>query len=327
MSGVGLVLGAGGAVGRAFHVGAIAALQDATGWDAREAELVVGTSAGSIVGAVLRAGVSAADYCAWTTGDPISAEAADILGRVGGKPLPPTPRQAPPSWRPAAPRLLLRAAALPWRYRLGALAAATLPEGAVRSEGIAEAFSPLFGSRWPDRPLWVCAVGLDSGARVVFGRHGDPLATVAEAVSASCAVPGWFAPVRISGARYVDGGAHSFVNLDVLAALGLDVAIVSSPMSALPAAWSASIDGAIRAAAHLQVRRECARLQAAGTRTVLLEPDAADLRAMGGVADAMDPSRRAAVARHVRRSMGERLRRWPTSDLPREPARSGRAGS
>jgi NTE family protein len=327
MTTIGLVLGAGGAAGRAFHVGALAAIQDAAGWDAREAQLVVGTSAGSIVGALLRAGVSARDYCAWTAGEPVSEEAAGILRRVGGKQLPPTPRQAPPRWRPAAPRLLLRAAALPWRFRLGALAAAALPEGAIRPEGIAESFHPLFGSRWPERPLWVCAVGLDSGARVVFGREGDPVATVAQAVSASCAIPGWFAPVRIGGARYVDGGAHSLVNLDAVAALGLDVAIVSSPMSAVAAAWSASADGAVRAAAHLQLRRECARVRAAGTRTLVLEPDADDLRVMGRVADAMDPTRRAAVARQVRGSMAERLRKGLAGDLLRDGAPSGRAGS
>ena len=59
MTRIGLVLGAGGAVGHAFHAGVLAALADETGWDAREAEVVVGTSAGSVVGALLRAGMSA----------------------------------------------------------------------------------------------------------------------------------------------------------------------------------------------------------------------------------------------------------------------------
>jgi NTE family protein len=326
MTGVGLVLGAGGAVGRAFHVGALAALQEAAGWDAREARVVVGTSAGAIVGALLRAGMSARDYCAWTAGEPVSDEAAAILRSFGGRTLPPTPRQAPARWRPAAPRLLLRAAARPWRFRLGALTAALLPEGAIRLEGIADGFQTLFGSRWPDRPLRICAVSLDSGARVLFGSDEGPAATVGEAVAASCAIPGWFAPVLIGGVRYVDGGAHSFTNLDAVAPLGLDVVVVSSPMSRVPGARAASIDGALRAVAHMQLRRECARLRAQGTRTVVLEPDADEVRAMGGVAQAMDPTRRAEVARHVRGSMVERLRRSPAIDLLRDPAAPSAAG-
>ena len=326
MATVGLVLGAGGAAGRAFHVGALAALQGATGWDARQAQVVVGTSAGAIVGALLRAGMGAPDYCAWTVGEPVSDEAAAILQRFGGRTLPPTPRQPPPTWRPAAPRLLLRAAARPWRFRLGALAAAALPEGAIRLDGLVDGFHTLFGSRWPDRPLWVCAVSLETGARIVFGRDGGPPATVAEAVSASCAIPGWFAPVRIGGDRYVDGGAHSFTNVDAVRDLHLDLVVVSSPMSAVREAWSPSADGALRAVARRKLRRECARLEAAGTRTLVLEPDAGDLRAMGRLADAMDPGRRAAIARHVRASMGERLRRWPASELLRDLARQAAAG-
>jgi NTE family protein len=311
---VGLVLGAGGAVGRAFHVGALAALEEVTGWDPRDARVVVGTSAGSIVGALLRAGMSARDYCAWTVREPVSAEAAAILQRFGGRSLPPTPPRRPESWWPAAPRLLLRAVARPWRFRLGAVAAAAMPQGAVRLDGLVEGFESTFGSGWPARPLWICAVSLESGARVVFGREGGPAATVAEAVAASCAIPGWFAPVRIGGVRYVDGGAHSFTNADVVAPLGLDVVVVSSPMSTA-AAFRASADGALRAAAHLSVRRACARLRAAGTRTLLLEPDADDVRAMGAVRDAMDPARRAAVARHVRASMSERLRASPANEI------------
>ena len=56
---IGLVLGAGGVAGGAFHAGVLAALEEATGWDPRTAAVVVGTSAGSITGATLRAGLPA----------------------------------------------------------------------------------------------------------------------------------------------------------------------------------------------------------------------------------------------------------------------------
>ena len=61
---IGLVLGAGGVVGHAFHAGVLAAVAEATGWDPREADVIVGTSAGSVVGALLRAGASAPDLVA-----------------------------------------------------------------------------------------------------------------------------------------------------------------------------------------------------------------------------------------------------------------------
>jgi len=79
MARIGLVLGAGGIVGHAFHAGVLAALAEVTGWDPREAEVVVGTSAGSVVGALLRAGMSAEDHYARLTGAPLSAAGARLV--------------------------------------------------------------------------------------------------------------------------------------------------------------------------------------------------------------------------------------------------------
>src|SRR6478672_1884140 len=67
---VGLVLGGGGAVGAAYHAGALAALEHDLGWDARNADVILGTSAGSLVGALLRLGVPATDLAALTVGAP-----------------------------------------------------------------------------------------------------------------------------------------------------------------------------------------------------------------------------------------------------------------
>src|SRR5260221_11263431 len=84
MARIGLVLGAGGATGHAFHIGALAALEEATGWDARNADIIVGTSAGSIIGALLRAGLAPADLAARALGHTLSSEGervAAVLGR------------------------------------------------------------------------------------------------------------------------------------------------------------------------------------------------------------------------------------------------------
>src|SRR4051794_14882773 len=53
---VGLVLGAGGMVGLAYNAGALHALHELGGVDVAGADLIVGTSAGSVVAAYLRSG-------------------------------------------------------------------------------------------------------------------------------------------------------------------------------------------------------------------------------------------------------------------------------
>ncbi|MGH8986820.1 MAG: patatin-like phospholipase family protein, partial [Acidimicrobiia bacterium] len=124
---IGLVLGAGGAVGHGFHAGVLAELADATGWDPRAAEIVVGTSAGSVVGALLRAGLSAADLAARATGAPLSPEGARLAARAGGPASVPSrpPRRLGRLPRMASPGTFVRAAFPPFPpVRPGALAAA-----------------------------------------------------------------------------------------------------------------------------------------------------------------------------------------------------------
>src|SRR5690349_11033193 len=86
MGRIALVLGAGGVAGGAFHAGVLAALAEATGWDPRAADLMVGTSAGSITGASLRAGLSAPDMLARAQDRPLSAEGRELTNRLGAVP-------------------------------------------------------------------------------------------------------------------------------------------------------------------------------------------------------------------------------------------------
>jgi NTE family protein len=318
---VGLVLGAGGNVGRAFHAGVLSALQEALGWDARDADVIVGTSAGSLDGALLRADLSPRDYYAHTVGEPLSPQGQALLRHapppIGGRSYPWSW-----SWRPASSGCLIRAARRPWSARLGMLAAAALPEGAVPLRPIDVLLRPLFkGHSWPRRPLWISAVRLRDGQRVVFGRdRGLPSVHVAEAVAASCAIPGWFSPVRIGGRRFVDGGAHSFSNGDLLERLDLDLVVVSAPMSAAPPAWRATLDGSLRAASGLRLRSEMLRTRLR-TKVLALEPCLEDLKVMGTLGDAMDCDRIAPVARQVRASMIDRLQRIEGIDVLRYAGR------
>src|SRR3954471_24777105 len=87
MTRVGLVLGAGGVVGQAYHAGVLAVLEHDFGFDARKVEVIVGTSAGSITGTLLRLGVSAEDLAAWTVKAPLSGE-HHVMRHIAANPVP-----------------------------------------------------------------------------------------------------------------------------------------------------------------------------------------------------------------------------------------------
>src|SRR3954470_17972026 len=91
MARVGLVLGAGGIVGQAYHAGVLAALEHDLGWDPRTADIIVGSSAGSVTGTLLRLGVPAHDLAAWAVEAPLSPEGAPVMDAFGSDPpdLPP----------------------------------------------------------------------------------------------------------------------------------------------------------------------------------------------------------------------------------------------
>ena len=231
---IGLVLGAGGSVGHAFHLGVLDALSREFGWDARTAAVIVGTSAGSVVGAGLRSGLGADDMCRRALGEPLSPQGAAIARRVESAVDAARRRQRP---RPAQPRMvgsparLRRALREPWNVKAGSLFSAMMPPGIVPGDHLGTPYDAVWGISWPDRPLWIVAVDLDVGTRVVFGRAGAPPARLGQAVQASCAIPGYFEPVAIGTARYVDGGVHSTTNADLLADGGLDLVLISAPMS------------------------------------------------------------------------------------------------
>ena len=301
---VGLVLGAGGVAGGAFHAGVLAALAEHGGWDPRSAEVVVGTSAGSIAGAALRAGLPAPDLLARAQDRRLSAEGARVVRRVG--PIPSPPRLRPARQPRAAGDLaatLARAARRPWAARPTALAAALLPAGTMSTDMISEGIGALVPGEWPDASLWICAVRQSDGRRIVFGRDAHP--RVADAVAASCAIPGFFAPVVIEGDTYIDGGVHSPTNADALRSEQLDLVVVSSPMSQRGRRPRLTPDAPMRAWAGALLDAEARRLRRRRIDVVAFQPDASVLVSMG--VNAMDPSRRGAIASAAYESTRQRL--------------------
>ena len=300
-SGVGLVLGAGGIVGAAYHAGVLAALADA-GFDGRDADVIVGTSAGSGVGATLRAGLSPADHFA-ALRRAVSAEGAALLSHIGApKPLPTTRLQVGGIPRPSNATLLF-----PWRLLRPSVAlAGLLPAGTIDVSVVGDRVRALHPT-WPERPLWICTVRLRDGKLVVLGRDPQPQVDVATAVEASSAIPAFFTPVVIDGERHVDGGVHSPTNADLLARppSALRDVIVVSPMSATPRALrQPSFTG--RPLFARRLGREVRALRQAGINVHTFQPTPADIAVMG--VNAMDFMRRGEVARVARDSASARAK-------------------
>jgi NTE family protein len=314
MSSVGLVLGAGGVVGGAYHAGALAALSEVANWDARDAEVIVGTSAGSIAAAALRAGLSGPDQFARSTNAPLSPEGQLLVGQL--TPVlelptrPPFPRGLP---LPASPQLAATALLPPWSARPLAALAGLLPAGSVPTAPIGDRIRKMMDGHWPDRALWICALRLRDGVRVVFGRDDVDAPDVGTAVEASSAIPGYLQPVEIRGETFVDGGAHSPSNADVVAGIGLDVVVVISTMSAPWTALRPSTRIGSRALASWVLEREVRAIRTSGTPVLVLEPTAEDLEVMG--TNPMNPARRAAVAKQARTTTLQRLTHPAAADL------------
>jgi NTE family protein len=285
-----LVLGAGGVVGQAYHAGVLASLEHDLGWDPRTADFIVGSSAGSLTGSLLRLGVPASDLASYLVESPLSAEGAGVLEALAGDEadLPGFPlRDVLRPWRPPTLRLLARVARRPLAFRPSVAVATLLPRGRVDLMSRAVGLGEMVGERWPEG-LWLCVARRDDGGRVVLGRPGSPTATLAQGVAASCAIPAYFCPVEIEGVAYFDGGVHSPTSADVLRNEELDVVIVVSPMSSarrLPV-----VDGPFRWNAHRRLMGEVRKLEAAGTTVVRYEPDRRATAVMGVNAMAEDRS-------------------------------------
>ncbi len=299
-------------MGGAFHAGVLAALSEATGWDPRTAAVVVGTSAGSITGTGLRAGLSAADGYARALDQPLSPAGdrlmAAVDARMGrGFERTGSRRPRPPG---AVAATLAGAATRPGAARPGALLAGLLPDGVVSTTMISDGVAAFTGDRWPADPLLVCAVRQRDGRRVVFG--GDRRPPLSAAVAASCAIPAFFSPVEVEGEAHVDGGAHSPTNADILGRDQLDLIVVVSPMSIAGRGLRLAPDQPARRWARARLDAEARRLRRGGTPVVAFQPTAEDAGVMAG--NALDPAKRTPVARQAHASTLRRLERPDMAD-------------
>jgi NTE family protein len=312
---IGLVLGAGGVMGGAWLTGGLHALATETGWDPSTADHVVGTSAGSMIGSLVAAGVPPWFMVAHSAG-----ESFEGLHDANGRPAAEADRSAGATFRlhpglppigPGSWELILRSAAAPHRSRPAAFVAGWLPRGVVSTEPLKDTVRRVARHGWAEHPnLWVIACDYADGHRVAFGRADAPPADLPDAVAASCAIPGFYHPVAIAGRRYVDGGLWSTSNLDVLRKEELDLVICLNPTSSLhpPHAWNPleQFANVVRQGSGRRLGWEARKLRQAGTQLVLIQPTREDLDVMG--VNLMSTSRRHEVVERAIRTVREQLR-------------------
>ena len=204
----GLVLGGGGITGIAWETGLIAGLAGA-GIDLTSADVVVGTSAGAVVGAHILSGSRIGELCEEQLADPTSEERGFHLG-LGFFLRVLVASVLPGSERDASRRL-----------GRAALRARTESE----SEWLADFDKRVGGGSWPNGRLVVAAIDAETGELRQFDeRSGVPLV---DAVAANCAVPTMAPPITIGGRRYIDAGVRSQANADL--ATGCDRVVVVAP--------------------------------------------------------------------------------------------------
>lgn len=259
-TGTALVLGGGGVTGIAWEIGLLAGLADA-GVDLAGADLVVGTSAGSVVGALV---ASDTDLEAMYQAQ-LAAPDGEVAARMSSATL------LRYGWSALSSRDPVR-----YRTRIGQLALASSTVSEEERRAVFE--TRLAGRDWPERRLLITAVDAESGEFTAFDRDsGVPLV---DAVGASCAVPGVWPPVTVNGRRWMDGGIRSAANADLAA--GYDRVVVLAPI-------------VVGVGPVGNVGAQVRELQRAGARASVIAPDRAARQAIGR--NLLDPARRAPSAR------------------------------
>jgi NTE family protein len=302
---LGLVLGAGGLVGMAYHAGALRALEQVGGVVPGDADLVIGTSAGSVVGAYLRSGWSTEDFwrLALSEGEGVGVEEPFSLSTRS--PLELFRRGLGSAY--VLSRSLVRLPTPP----VPQVVQRIFPGGFFSMEQGRKRLRDELPEEWPAKPLWLVAVDITSGRRVVLGRHRTP-PPLPDAVMASCAIPGFFSPVRIGPLTLVDGGAHSTTNLDLAVSDGCDLIIGVAPMAFDTARLPDPLSQVFRRRPARSLAGEAALARRKGVEVLLIRPTAAEVR-LHGVrfmrTDGLDRVAHAAYESTARQLETERFRR------------------
>ena len=279
-----LVLGGGGVAGIAWTTGLLLGLSE-KGVDLRDAELIVGTSAGAAVAAQIRSSLSLEELFQRQVNPALQTREISP-----GTHLLELLESALPATSPTIDR-----AESARRIGRWALEAPTITEEERRS--IIAQRLPSYS--WPDNLLHIVAVDTGTGEHIIFDRFSET--DLVDAVSASCAVPGIWPPVTIKGRRYMDGGVRSSDNADL--AKDYVRIVIISPMGERP-----------NEMLGFPLKKQVGILETAGAQTYVVEPDSRSRKAIG--ANPLLPETRKPAAEAGRKqglTVASKMAQWWTS--------------
>ena len=279
----GLVLGGGGLVGLAYHAGVLRALEVEARFKPEDASVIVGTSAGSVIGAYLRSGMTTEDM--WLLAMGTHPERAPIgMADASGQSDLMVPNFASPldiARRGLGSVFVLVRAVSPFPLQVPAVLKHLFPGGMFDPEEGRRRFAEDLPNEWPERDLWLTTVDIVSGRRVVLGRPGAPEVDLPRAVLASSAIPGVYPPVQVGRRSLVDGGADSTSNLDLAVAAGCDRIIGVVPMAFDTGVPPGPVGQLVRRIPARMLSSEVALATRRGIEVLLLRPSAAEVRTHG----------------------------------------------
>lgn len=284
---LGLVLGGGGLIGLGYHAGVLKALADEQ-IDVNRADVIIGTSAGSIIASYLSCGWDQTDFFEYAHGRHVKAvRDPDEQRREVSSLFTPLWRSRNERVRRTLGSVFAMASSrgyVPGADRIPTVVRRAFPSGMYSTDETRLRLHGDLPQEFPESPhLLVCAADLYTGRRVAFGAPDGPSAPLPDAVAASCAIPGIFPPVTIGDRSYVDGGIVSATSLDLAVALGCDVVLCIAPLGYRkdgpatvrdPRHWAPVV---IRSAFARSLRREVRAARARGVAVAVLRPWLSDV--------------------------------------------------
>ena len=258
------------------------ALEVETGFSPDDAEVIVGTSAGSVIGAYLRSGMSTQDMWLLARGEHPTRES---FGRNGDR----DPDLFTPTFNNPVDIVrhmigssyVLARAISPFPLRPPAVLKSMFPGGMFTLEEGERRFADELPNAWPDKALWLTTVDIVTGRRVVLGRPGAPKVDLPRAVLASAAIPGIYQPVQVGRRSLIDGGAHSTSNLDLGVQAGVDRIIGVVPLAFDTDLPPGPLSQIVRRIPARQLHAEMALARRRHVEVLLFRPSASEVRNHG----------------------------------------------
>jgi NTE family protein len=293
-----VVLGAGGTVGLAYHSGVLKALHEVAGIEAADADLLIGTSAGSAASAYLRSGFSSDDLWQMALGthetlvgltdNEIEERRRALFTRNWASPVELMRLGIGTSYA------LLRMAGVAPALPLPQSVKHRFPAGLFTMASAESDLGEQLVTDWPEKPLWLCAFDLVRRERVVLGNGEDTTLNVPRAVLASCAIPGMYRPVKDGRRILVDGGVTSTTNLDLVVSREPGLVIAVAPMAYDTGEALRAADQLTRRRAAKALARETRRAREAGHELLIIRPCRQEVRLHGRNFMRLDTSERVA---------------------------------